>query len=96
MAREYPDPWVPKAFQTWVAKASTVERTTDRSTGELRRRKVDCWDVKGKADGVQWFERFGKAGLAQTWKEPAERDFTRGLPFDLLNRARRPCHSGSG
>ncbi|MDA8359152.1 MAG: hypothetical protein M0Z95_23260 [Actinomycetota bacterium] len=86
MAREYPDPWVPKAFQTWVAKASTAERVTDRSTGEVRRRKVDCWDVKGKADGVQWFKRFRKAGLAQTWKKRAERDFARGLPFDLRTK----------
>jgi hypothetical protein len=86
MARDYPDPWVPKTFTTWTVKASTVERATDRSTGEIRRRKVDCWDVKGKADGVQWLKRFGKAGLAQAWKERLDRDFTRGLPFDMRTK----------
>src|ERR1019366_6615746 len=49
-------------------------------------RNVDCWDVKGKSDGVQWFKRFHKAGLAETWRERAERDFTRGLPFDLKTK----------
>ncbi len=83
MARDYPDPWIPKTFSTWIVKASTTERVTDRSTGEVRRRPADCWDVKGKADGVQWLKRFRKAGLAQTWKERLDRDFSRGLPFDL-------------
>lgn len=86
MAREYPDPWVPRTFQAWVVKGVGTERVTDRTTGEVRRRKVDCWDAKGKADGVQWFKRFHKAGLAQTWKERAERDFARGLPFDLRTK----------
>jgi hypothetical protein len=83
MARDYPDPWVPKTFSTWTVKASTSERVTDRSTGEVRRRRADCWDVKGKADGVQWLKRFHRAGLAQVWKERADHDFARGLPFDL-------------
>lgn len=83
MSREYPDPWVPKTFSTWTVKASTIERVADRSTGAVRRRRVDCWDVKGKADGVQWLKRFRRAGLAQTWKERVDRDFARGLPFDL-------------
>ena len=59
---------------------------TDRATGEVRRRNVDCWDVKGKCDGVQWSKRFRKAGLAETWRERAERDFIRGLPFDLKTK----------
>jgi len=86
MARNYPDPWVPRTFQAWVVKQSRVERVTDRSTGEVWRRNVDCWDVKGKSDGVQWFKRFHKAGLAENWRERAERDFTRGLPFDLKTK----------
>ncbi len=83
MARDYPDPWVPKTFSTWIVKASTSKLVTDRSTGEVCRRRADCWDVKGKADGVQWLKRFHKAGLAQVWKERADREFARGLPFDL-------------
>ena len=83
MAREYPDPWVPRTFSTWIVKASTFQRTSDRSTGQVRRRRLDCWDVKGKADGVQWLKRFRKAALAQAWKERLDHDFAKGLPFDL-------------
>ena len=86
MARSYPDPWVPRTFQAWVVKQTRVQRVTDRASGEVRRRNVDCWDVKGKSDGVQWFKRFHKAGLAETWRERAERDFARGLPFDLKTK----------
>ena len=62
------------------------ERVTNRSTLEVRRRKVDCWDVKGKVDGIQWLKRFHRAGLAETWKERAEQDFARGFPFDLRSK----------
>ena len=86
MARNYPDPWVPRTCQAWVVKQTRVQRVTDRASGEVRRRNVDCWDVKGKCDGVQWFKRFHKAGLAETWRERAERDFARGLPFDLKTK----------
>jgi hypothetical protein len=86
LARTYPDPRRPRTFQAWVVKNQRVERVTDRATGEVRRRKVDCWDVKGKADGVQWFKRFRRAGLAETWKERTERDFARGFPFDLKSK----------
>ena len=86
MARNYPDPWRPRTFQAWVVKSQRVERFPDRATREIRRRKVDCWDVKGKADGIQWFKRFRRAGLAETWKERAERDFARGFPFDLKSK----------
>jgi hypothetical protein len=48
MARNYPDPWVPRAFSAWVVKASTTERVP----GQVDRRTVPCWDVKGKADGA--------------------------------------------
>jgi len=86
LARSYPDPWVPRTFQAWVVKQTRVQRVTDRAGGDVRRRNVDCWDVKGKSDGVQWFKRFHKAGLAETWRERAERDFARGLPFDLKTK----------
>ena len=86
LARNYPDPWRPRTFQAWIVKNQRVERVTDRATREVRRRKVDCWDVKGKADGIQWFKRFRRAGLAETWKERAERDFARGFPFDLKSK----------
>jgi integrase len=86
MTRNYPDPWVPRTFQAWVVKQTRVQRATDRASGDVRRRNVDCWDVKGKSDGVQWFKRFHKAGLAETWRERVERDFTRGLRFDLKTK----------
>jgi integrase len=86
VARNYPDPWRPKSFQAWIVKTHTVERVTNRSTLEVRRRKVDCWDVKGKADGIQWLKRFRRARLAETWKERAEQDFARGFPFDLRSK----------
>ena len=35
MARDYPDPWVPRTFSTWIVKASTFQRTGDRSKGQV-------------------------------------------------------------
>jgi hypothetical protein len=74
-----------------------VERAVDRSTGERIKRPVDRWDLKGRADGVQWIKRFPRAGLAQTWREQVERGFAAGLPFDLRSALRPPvCPSTSG
>ena len=78
MARAYPDPWVPRTFSAWTVKSSTAQRASGRS--------VDCWDVKGKADGVLWAKRFRKAGTAQAWRDRVERDFPLGLPFDLRTK----------
>ncbi len=74
MARDYPDPWVPKTFSTWIVKGSANQRSTNRA--------ADFWDVKAKVDGVLCAKRFRKAGLAQAWKDRIDRDFPRGLPFD--------------
>ncbi|MDQ6839707.1 MAG: tyrosine-type recombinase/integrase [Actinomycetota bacterium] len=82
MSRTYPDPWVPRSFSTWIKKGSTVERA---SAGGGRR-TVDCWDVAGRVDGMQWRKRFRRAGHARTWKERLERDFAAGLPFDLRTK----------
>ncbi len=81
------EPWVPKTFSVWISKKRTSEAVVDRATGAPRRREVDCWDVGGRADGVQWLKRFRRAGLAQAWKEQLEAGFTAGLPFDV--RAKR-------
>jgi integrase len=78
--------WVPKTFSIWITKKKTTEWAEDRTTGKRRRRQVDCWDLGGRADGVQWLKRFPRAGLAQTWKEQLERDFAAGIPFDLEAR----------
>ncbi len=86
MARTYPDPWVPRTFSAWITKHTTNQRTTDRVTGAVVRRSVDCWDVEGRADGVQWLKRFRKAGLAQTWKARMEADFAAGLLFDARTK----------
>ncbi|MGH9072452.1 MAG: hypothetical protein ACRDX8_15190, partial [Acidimicrobiales bacterium] len=77
------EPWVPQGFSVWITKKRTADWGIDRTTGERRRREVDCWDVGGRADGVQWLKRFRRAGLAQTWKEQLEADFAAGLAFDI-------------
>ena len=80
------EPWVPKTFSVWVTKKKTSQWVEDRTTGTRRRRPLDCWDVGGRADGIQWLKRFAKAGLAQAWREQLKRDFAAGLPFDLEAR----------
>lgn len=82
MSRTYPDPWVPRSFSVWTRKRSTVER----ASGDNRRRTVDCWDVMGRADGLQWRKRFRRAGHAKTWKDRLETDFAVGLLFDLRTK----------
>lgn len=77
------EPWVPRTFSVWTTKRQTTVSAKDPATGERKKRLVDHWDVSGRADGIQWFKRFGRAGLAQTWKEELERGFAAGLPFDL-------------
>jgi integrase len=74
---------VPRTFSVWVTKKGTTDWAVDRATGQRRRRAVECWDVGGRADGVQWLKRFRRAGLAQTWKEQLEADFCAGLRFDI-------------
>lgn len=76
-------PWAPRTFSVWISKKKSSEWVEDRATGKRRRRAIDCWDVGGRADGVQWLKRFYRAGLAQSWKEQLERDFAAGLLFDL-------------
>src|SRR6185312_15637382 len=66
------EPWVPKTFSVWVTKKKTSEWVEDRAIGKRRRRPLDCWDVGGRADGIQWLKRFPKAGLAQAWTEQLE------------------------
>lgn len=78
MVRTWPDPWAPKTFSSWIKKHAT----TDRATG----RPLDCWDLEGRADGLQWLKRFRRAGLAQTWQERLQADFAAGLSFDLKTK----------
>ena len=86
MPRKYPDPFVPREFSCWVHKASTRVTQVDRKTGKKTSRKVDRWDVRGKANGIQFSKRFERAGLAQSWKERLDRGFADGLLFDVRNR----------
>lgn len=83
---DYPEPFIPRSFSSWVTKKSTTDRLRDPKTGEVRRRTVDCWDVEGRADGVVWAKRFRRAGLAQAWKERLDADVAGGLPFDLRSK----------
>jgi integrase len=86
MPRTFREPWVPKTFSAWIKKQTTYERSTDRMTGEIVRRPVDCWDLEGRADGLQWLKRFRRAGLAQTWKARMEADFAAGYLFDAKTK----------
>jgi integrase len=80
------EPWVPKTFSTWVTKRQTTRWVNDRRTTARRRQQIDCWDLSGRADGIQWLKRFRRAGQAHTWREQLEIDFAAGLPFDLSAR----------
>jgi integrase len=86
MPRSYPEPAVPRDFACWILRTSTQVSVVDRRTGERSTRPADRWDVRGKADGVQFSKRFERAGLAQVWKEQLDRGFANGLPFDLKSR----------
>lgn len=86
MPRSYPEPAVPRDFACWVLRTSTKVTVVDRRTGARVARPADRWDVRGKADGVQFSKRFERAGLAQVWKEQLDRGFANGLPFDLHSR----------
>ncbi len=67
-------------------RTSTQVTVVDRRTGARATRPADRWDVRGKADGIQFSKRFERAGLAQVWKEQLDRGFANGLPFDLRSR----------
>ena len=69
MSRSYPEPSVPRDFACWVLRTSTQVTVIDRRSGSRSTRPADRWDVRGKADGVQFSKRFERAGLAQVWKE---------------------------
>jgi integrase len=73
-------------FACWVLRTTTQVTVVDRRTGARSNRPTDRWDVRGKADGVQFSKRFERAGLAQVWKEQLDRGFANGLPFDLRSR----------
>jgi hypothetical protein len=79
----YPDPVLPGKFSSRVTKKSTTEPVRDWRTGQTRRRIVDCWDVRGRADGVLWAKRLRRARLARTWKERLDAGYAAGLPFNL-------------
>lgn len=86
MPRSYPEAAVPRDFACWVLRTSTQVTVVDRRSGERSTRPADRWDVRGKADGVQFSKRFERAGLAQVWKEQLDRGFASGLPFDRKSR----------
>ncbi len=86
MSRSYPEPSVPRDFACWVVRTSTQVTVIDRRSGSRSTRPADRWDVRGKADGVQFSKRFERAGLAQVWKEQLDRGFSSGLAFDLKAR----------
>lgn len=44
------EPWVPRTFSVWVTKKRTTASVKDPSTGERKKRTVDCWDLGGRVD----------------------------------------------
>ena len=93
MPRSYPEAAVPREFSCWVLRTSTMVTVVDHRSGRRSTRPADRWDVRGRADGVQFAKRFVRAGLAQAWKEQLDRGFASGLPFDLKSRRFVTPHS---
>lgn len=87
MPRSYPEPFVPTNFSCWITKTTSTVTVADRRTGQRRPKSKDRWDVKGRADGIEYSKRFSRAGLAESWRDQLERGYANGLPFDL--RAKR-------
>lgn len=69
MTRSYPEPFVPTTFSCWVTRTTTKVLAVDKRTGERRPRTADRWDVKGRANGIEYARRFARAGLAEAWKD---------------------------
>jgi integrase len=83
---QFPEPSIPRTFSSWITKRQTTDRYQDPKTGERKTRTVDCWDLRGRADGVIWSKRFPRAGLAQTWKDRLDAGMAAGLPFDMASK----------
>jgi integrase len=79
----YPEPFVPSRFTCAVRRTTTELTTVDRATGERRTTTAPRWDVKGRANGIEYAKRFSRAGLAESWKRRLDEGFAAGLPFDL-------------
>lgn len=80
------EPFVPKRFTSAVRKTTITVVSTDRATGEQRRALAPRWDVKGRADGIEYSRRFERAGHAEGWKRRLDEGFAAGLPFDLATK----------
>lgn len=82
----YREPFVPSRF-TCAVRKTTVEVTgVDQATGERRTATVPRWDVKGRANGIEYRKRFSRAGHAESWKRRLDESFAAGLPFDLATK----------
>jgi integrase len=84
--RAYPEPFIPRQFACWVHRTSTTVKATNRRTGATSIKEEDRWDVRGKADGIQFSKRFHRAGFAEEWQKQLDRDFASGLLFDVAAR----------
>lgn len=83
MPRQYREPFVPLRFSSAVYRATTEEVVIDRSTGRRSTRLVPRWDVRGRADGIEFSKRFRRSGLAEAWKRRLDEGFALGLRFDV-------------
>lgn len=82
----YREPFVPSRFTCAVRKTTVNAVVADRETGERRATTAPRWDVKGRADGIEYRRRFSRAGLAEGWKRRLDEGFAARLPFDLATK----------
>lgn len=83
MARSYREPFVPSRFSCAVYRATTEEVVVDRDSGRRTTRPAPRWDVRGRANGIEFSKRFERAGLAEAWKRRLDEGFALGLRFDV-------------
>ena len=83
---DYPDPFVPTRFTSAIRKANIKVVVTDRVSGERRPTTAPRWEVKGRANGVEYMRRFERAGHAEGWKRRLDEGFAAGLRFDLATK----------
>lgn len=79
----YPEPFVPSKFTCAIKRSTTTVVVSKSGGGEGRTKTEPRWDVKGRANGIEFSKRFARAGLAESWKRRLDEGFVAGLAFDL-------------
>lgn len=82
----YPKPFVPATFTCSIKKRMIDLKVTDATTGGGRVKTEPRWEVKGRANGIEYRKRFSRSGLAESWKRRLEEGYAEGLVFDLRTK----------